>query len=108
VKFEITGYDNKGSIQQYRLDFGNGATQDSSSNQFEKRYDTAGTFTIRAYIKDSQGNWQGGDEGCRRTLYINTRPLASQPSTGTPTIFSILGLSSGLTGVGLALAKKFK
>lgn len=106
VKFEVTGYDNKGSIQQYRLDYGSGSNQDSSSNQFEKRYDTAGTFTIRAYIKDSEGNWQGGDGGCQRTLYISTKPLTTQPSTGTPTLLTILGLGSGLTGFSLLIARK--
>jgi len=106
VKFKVTGYDNKGNIQQYRLDGGNGNVQENSNNEFEKRYETAGTYTIRGYIKDSQGNWQGGDSGCQRTLYINTKPLTSQPSTGTPTIFTILGLSSSFTGASLAIAKK--
>jgi hypothetical protein len=106
VKFKMTGYDNKGSLQQYRIDYGIGNTQDSSNNEFERRYETAGTYTIRGYIKDSQGNWQGGDSGCQRTLYISTKPLTTQPSTGTPTILSMIGLGSGLTGFSLAIAKK--
>ncbi len=106
VKFEITGFDNKGDIQAYKIDYGTGENAESNDNDFTKRYETPGTYTIRAYIKDSQGNWQGGDEGCKRTLYINTKPITTQPATGTPTVISLVGISSGLSGVALKLLKK--
>ncbi len=99
ARISVYGYDNKGSIQQYRVDFGNGITKDSDGQTFEQRYETAGTYTVKGYIKDSQGNWQGGDDNCSRALYVNTKPIVRQPSTGTPTLFTIAGSLSGVAGV---------
>ncbi|MFZ5376743.1 MAG: PKD domain-containing protein [Patescibacteria group bacterium] len=106
INFDITGYDNKGSIQSYKLDFGNGQIEENSTGQFAKNYGTAGTYVAKAYIKDSQGNWQGGDDACRKNVYINTKPIINQPSTGTPTEFTIFGLGSGLVGTALTFIKK--
>jgi len=106
VSFTVTGYDNKGDIQGYRVNFGNGDSQDYSNNNFTYRYNRAGTYTIQAYIKDSEGDWVGGDDGCRRNLYINTQPLTKQPATGTPTVFSTIALLSGFGGTSLQLLKR--
>lgn len=104
--FRVTGFDNKGSLQQYRMDFGNGIVKDSSGETFEQRYETAGTYTVKGYVKDSQGNWQGGDDSCKRTVYIGTKPLTEQPKTGTPTMLSLAGASSGVIGVALQFIKR--
>jgi PKD repeat protein len=101
ARFKINGFDNKGSIQQYRLDFGNGVIKDSDSQNFEQTYTVAGTYTVKAFIKNSRGEWQGGENHCRENIYITTKPITKQPETGTPTIMSMLGLMSGTVGVGL-------
>lgn len=106
VEFKVTGYDNKGGIQKYKLDFGNDVVKESDGQNFEQRYEKAGTYTVRAYIKDSEGNWRGGEDSCKRNVYINTKPLSKQPETGTPTSLTLLGITSGVAGVGLRLAKK--
>jgi hypothetical protein len=107
VKFDINGFDNKGSIQGYKLDTDDNYVGESDQDKFEHRYERPGTYTIRAYIKDSKGNWQGGDGSCRKTLYINTKPLTNQPSTGTETWFTLIGLGGTVTGSSwFALRKK--
>lgn len=106
VQFKVTGYDNKGELQQYKLDFGNGVTKESTGQTFEQYYERAGTYTIKGHIKDSQGNWKGGENGCQKTLYVTTKPLTSQPKTGTPTLFSIIGVTSSLGGIALHALKR--
>lgn len=104
--FEVIGFDNKGSIQQYKVDFGQGLVRESGSNSFQQVYDTPGTYTIRGYIKDSQGNWTGNTDICTKQLYINTKPLTTQPSTGTPTSVTIFAIGSGVLGLLLFLTRK--
>jgi len=106
INATVSGYDNKGSIGAYRVDFGNGSIKESSGTTFEQRYDQAGTFEIKAYIKDNNGNWIGGTDNCHHTMSIgSSTPLTTQPSTGTPTIFPLMGLASGCAGVALQFAK---
>lgn len=105
AKFRVTGYDNKSGIQQFKVDFGNGVVKENSGEYFEQRYEQSGTFTVKGYIKDSQGNWKGGDSSCQRTLYIKTKPLTSQPKTGTPTNITILAITSGFIGLVMLMRK---
>jgi hypothetical protein len=106
VKFTVTGYDNKGSVSQYKLDFGNGVVKESEGQTFEQLYDKSGTYVVRGYIKNSKGEWVTNDT-CKRTMTIgSTQPLVVQPSTGTPTFLPILGISSGAIGMGLELLRR--
>jgi hypothetical protein len=105
AKFRVTGYDNKGNLQQFKLDFGNGVVKENSGEYFEQRYDQPGTYTIKGFVKDSQGNWKGGDSSCQRTLYIKTKPLTSQPKTGTPTNLTVLAVTSGFIGLVMLMRK---
>lgn len=95
VELKVSGYDNKGDIQLYKVEFGDGETEESSDRTFEHRYETAGTYLAKAYVKNSKGEWVGGDSSCRTNVYIETKPLTKQPDTGTPTMLSIMGLASG-------------
>ncbi len=107
VTFEVTGYDNKGSIQNYRLDFGNGITKDSNGRDFEQVYNSVGTYNVKAYVQDSKGNWVGGVNNCNRTVVIgSTKPLTAQPSTGTPTALPVAGAISGVIGLSVQAFKK--
>lgn len=107
VKFTVTGYDNKDSIDRYKVEFGNGITKENEGNTFEQIYDKAGTYEVKAYILNSNNDWVGGKDSCRRTMTIGSnQPLTSQPSTGTPTVLPILGVGSGLTGLALQLARR--
>ncbi|HYD35873.1 MAG TPA: PKD domain-containing protein [Vitreimonas sp.] len=106
LSFRVTGHDNKGGLQRYKLDFGNGVVKESDGQTFEQHFDKAGTYTARAYVKDSHGNWHGGEDNCKKTVYLSTKSLTRQPSTGTPTQFSLFGGMSGVLAVGLAYWKK--
>lgn len=107
VKTVITGYDNKGVIQGYKVDFDN-AVSEQLGNTFEHKFETAGTYTLRSYIKDSQGHWVGGENACKQTLYIQTKPLITQPATGASTLFSITALVSGATSLFWLMTKKLR
>ena len=106
ISFKVTGFDNKGSITGYKIDFGNGIIKESDGQTFEQRYEKAGTYQVKAYIKDSAGNWQGGDESCAKPLYLETKPLTKQPETGTPTILSSLAISSGAIGAAVEVLRR--
>lgn len=106
AKFNVTGFDNKGSLQQYKIDFGQGVVKEQSGSQFEQRFDQAGTYTIKAYVKDSKGEWKGGSGNCQRNLYVRTTPLTTQPKTGTPTDFTIFAITSGFIGSVMVLGRK--
>lgn len=99
VELKVTGYDNKGALQKFKVDFGNGVVKESDGQVFEQVYDRSGTYTVRGYVRDSEGNWKGGDDTCQTTVYIETAPLTKQPDTGTPTGLTIFGITSGLVGL---------
>lgn len=94
--FKVTGYDNKGSIKNYRIEFGDGTVLEQPSGVFEKRYDSPGTYAVSGYILDSQDQWVGGTSKCKTNFIVNTDKMTVQPKTGTPTIVSIIGVSSGI------------
>jgi PKD repeat protein len=97
AKFAVAGFDNKGELKAYRIEFGDGQQAESvSTREFEHRYEKPGTYTVRASVQDSTGVWRSADT-CRQTLYVNTKPLERQPETGTPTLFSVLALLGGLS-----------
>lgn len=107
AKFTVTGFDNKGAIKRYKLDFGNGNVRESESHDFEENYNSAGTYVIRGYVLDSKDNWKGGENDCRKQLYVNTEPLTSQPKTGTSTVFTLTSIFSGFIGVTLLKLRKY-
>lgn len=98
AKFKVTGYDNKGDIKKYKLDFGNGVEKEADGNEFEQVYNQSGTYTIKGYVQDSAGNWKGGEDDCKTTLYIETARVTKQPDTGTPTNLTIAAIFSGVLG----------
>lgn len=108
VSFEVTGFDNKGAVRGYRVDPGSGQLQESSTGTFTISYPTAGTYTIKGYVLDSQNNWIGGTGTCARTLYVTTQPLTRQPGTGTPTIFTIVAILGGAVGFSFLLVSKMQ
>jgi hypothetical protein len=107
VTFDISGYDNKGNIQAYKMDFGNGVIKESNGRTFEQLYQNSGTYTVKAYVKDSEGSWVGGTESCSRTLTLSSQTaMTTQPKTGTPMFLPILGLVTGAAGLSLQLMKR--
>jgi hypothetical protein len=107
ITFSVSGYDNKGSIQAYKIELGTGDTRESPGREQTYRYNAAGSYTVRAYIKNSAGNWVGGDDGCLRTVTIQSAtPMTTQPQTGTPTMLLVSAVASGLTGTGFELYRR--
>lgn len=104
VSFSVSGYDNKDGVKKYKLDFGNGIVKESDGRTFEQNYDIAGSYTVKAYILDSENNWKSGEDTCKKTFTItnaNQPPLKGQPETGAPTIFLVTSLAGlGLGGIG--------
>lgn len=96
VRYTVTGFDNKGTVKRYKVDFGDGTSEEKADNRFEKRYDRAGTYVIRGYTLDTRDSWKGGSGRCEKLLYVNTTPLTKQPTTGTPTAFTLFALTGGL------------
>lgn len=94
VVFRIAGYDNKGNVKAYRLDFGDGTSVEANEGRFEHRYERSGTYKAKASIKDSKDNWQE-DTGCEQTVYVSTKPIQEQPETGAPTWLTVMGLGGG-------------
>lgn len=94
VKFKVAGYDNKGDIKAYRIDYGDGNKVEASGGQFEYNYSQPGTYKVKAEVKDSKDQWKS-DAGCDQTVYVSTKPIDRQPSTGTPTWLSVIGLGGG-------------
>lgn len=107
-KFLVTGYDNKGSLRKYKVDFGNGVVKESDSNAFEQVYDRTGTYTVSGFIKDTQNNWKGGSGSCQKALYVSTQPLTSQPATGTPTALTVIAILGGASGFAFMIAKQLR
>lgn len=99
VKFLVTGYDTKGAIRNYKIDFGTSETAESTNGVFEKRYDKPGTYIVHGFIYDTKDNWKTNENSCRQTVTVLTTPIATQPETGVPTVFTAIALSSGLAGV---------
>ncbi len=106
AKFLVTGYDNKSGVKRYKIDFGNGQVKESDSGRFDLTFSAPGTYTIKGYIQDSKNNWKGGAAGCQQSLYVVGKPLTTQPSTGTPTLFTIAGITAGILLLGALLHKK--
>ncbi len=94
LSFKVAGYDNKGDIKAYKLDYGDGNQVEANQEEFEHQYASPGTYKVKASIQDSTGEWKRSSS-CEQTVYVSTKPIAKQPSTGTPTWFSVLGLGSG-------------
>jgi len=118
VRFVASGFDNHGDIQEYEFDFG-----DSSDNQPQvwrqkdpeaaHRYENSGSFIATVRVKDSRGQWQGGNSECRVEINVSGQPQVlgkstakGLPETGAPAAAGALLLT--LTGTGVALVRRFR
>ncbi len=107
VKFKVAGFDNKGDIQRYKIDFGDEQRVEAGRGSFEHLYEKPGTYKIKAQVKDSKDNWLSSDD-CQQTLYVSTQPITKQPSTGTPTWMSVGGLLGGALALFYPFAQSTK
>lgn len=106
LKVRVEGFDNKGNIQKYKVDFGNGVVKEQTDKNFENLFNSAGTYAVKAYILDSQGNWKGGDGSCRKDASILTETLKEQPKTGVPVLLALGMAGMGGSGVWLQFKQK--
>lgn len=97
VKFAAAGYDPESGIKEYHFDFG-----DNSDNQPQRVfnvhpeathvYNNEGTFTATVQVKDSRGNWKGGNSECKIEIDTRGEPevvgqvlgASTLPQTGAP------------------------
>ena len=121
VKFAAAGYDPDGDIQEYYWDFG-----DNSDNQPERIYtdipeavhiyNAPGTYKAKVQVKDTRGNWLGGNVECELEIKAKEKPEpqvlgASDdkvlPETGASAIAFPAGIV--ISALSLVVAKnKFK
>lgn len=96
--FELRGADNKGKLQNYRLDFGDGEVVEQEESTFVHVYGEAGTYEVKGEVKDSEGEWVG-DSSCRVTVEVETAMMKVQPETGAPSYLSLMAVV--MIGLGL-------
>lgn len=118
VRFTASGFDNRGNIQEYEFDYG-----DSSDNQPQvwrqtgseasHRYENSGSYIATVRVKDSRGEWKGGNSECRVEITVTGKPQVlgkstakGLPETGTPLAAGAVIVS--LAGAGIALVKHFR
>lgn len=106
VSLRVTGYDNKGSIQKYKIIGEANQGVESTTGAFQIKFEKAGTYILRASILDSTNTWKAGGLSCTKTVYVHTQQLTSQPETGTPTAFTLVAITSGIVGISFLLAAK--
>lgn len=106
VKLRVDGYDNKGNIQRYKIEYGDGEVEERTDRNFQHTYQKAGTYTAKAYIQDSQGNWKGGESDCRQTVHSGTGKIDKQPDTGIPFPMLVTMVSTGLAGGSLEIFRR--
>ncbi len=118
VRFTASGFDNRGNIQQYEFDFGDSSDgqpqvwrQDGS--EASHRYENAGSYIATVRVKDSRGQWQGGNSECRVEITVTGKPQVlgkstakGLPETGTPLTAGVVIVS--LAGAGIALVRHFR
>ncbi len=106
VTARVTGYDNRGDLKRYKVEYEEGDTKETESSTFHHTYTKAGTYTVRAYVLDSTEHWRGGDDECKKTITISGTPLTTQPKTGASTAFTVSGIAASLSGIGAWIVKK--
>lgn len=114
VTFTLTGSDNKGGLQGFRVEYGDGTDdeQATGSATFTHTYTEAGTYKAIGYVQDSQGAWKTNNPSCQQTITVtSTKVMEVQPETGpNPFLWQVamLALSIGLLTRRLALSLKHK
>ena len=117
VTFTGSGEDTGGSIQEYEFNFGdtsNGQNQlaKTTSNQATHTYNNPGTFIASLLVRDSRGNWVGGNgDDCRVQLTSRSQPTvlgATAPKTLPKTGAEAALVIPTLGAAGYYLYRKFK
>ena len=99
IEMLVKGSDNKGKLQAYKVDFGDGeSSEQEDSSEFKHTYTKAGTYELKAEIKDSEGNWVS-DRSCEEEVNVKTAVMEEQPETGVPTILTAMALAAVVGGM---------
>ncbi len=106
VSLRVTGYDNKGAIQKYKITGSTNQSVESTSGAFQMKFEKPGTYVLHGSILDSTNAWKTGGESCTKTVYVRTATLSEQPETGTPTILTVLALASGVIGISFLISTR--
>lgn len=118
VTFNASGYDSNGTIQEYEFDFGDASGGQAqvwkqTSNVAAHRYENAGTYTATVKVKDSRGNWSGGNSECAKTIKVTDKPQVlgattpkELPKSGANAFIALALVCLG--GVGVYLFRKYR
>lgn len=119
VRFTASGNDPKGSITGYEFTLGeqiNGKIKmvTQESNQLIYTYTVPGTYTASVRIKDSNGDYKGGNIECSKKITVtgtlkalNTEKSDKLPETGVSDYIPSMGLAA-MFFFGIWAYKKFK
>lgn len=96
VKFTGSGNDPNGSIQSYEFNFDDASNSQQqvvaqTGSEATHTYNNAGSYTTTLKVKDSAGNWKGGNSECKQTIIVKAAPgvggssdTTQLPDTGLP------------------------
>lgn len=91
-----------GEVKGYKIVYHDNASEiSSSSGMFKRIYTTPGTFPVYGYVQDAMGNWIGGDNLCKKYVYVYTGGMTSQPQTGVGTGIWVAIGTALFAGIGL-------
>lgn len=87
ITFTGSGHDSAGNIQEYEFNFGddsNGQARvvKTTGTQASHTYHNTGTYEISLQVRDSRGNWKGGNE-CKVSITSRKKPEVQGAKTPT-------------------------
>jgi hypothetical protein len=105
VQFRLATIDNKTKITRYKLDFGDGASEENDTGLFAHRYTKAGTYAAKGRVQTQDGAWNSDETVCSAQVRVASGPMSTQPQTGVSIEVLIAMLSAGLVGTLLLTSK---
>ena len=118
MRFNASGYDSDGHIQEYEFDFGDNSDGQpqvwrQTDTEAYHRYQYPGTFIASLKVKDSRGNWVNGSDECNIEIKVYGEPKVlgksapvQLPVTGAPVAAAVA--ITPASAIGWFLFKKFR
>lgn len=105
VQFRLATIDNKTKITRYKLDFGDGLSEENETGLFAHRYAKSGTYVAKGRVQTQNGTWNSDETACSAQVRVASGPMSTQPQTGVSIEVLIAMLAAGLVGTLLLTSK---
>jgi len=99
LTFRVSGSDSTGKLQGYVVEYGDETKDEKETNEFNHVYTKAGTYTVKGFVKDSEGKLVGGTSSCTKSLRILTQTMTKQPETGVSVWIWVMIGTAGISGI---------